>query len=150
MKQPFKIADLPTIQKMPSRKTRNRKVNTTAPPVETDHTPTSDSFPFTSYASLVGVHTTLLVFVALFLARVPQALRRSPSFPEGLTRDPMWTVAWICAGAVPLQGWWAGWVRKWVIDSSLKGTDTDRRLDRDKGKFSASLLLLICVILSLI
>src|ERR1700690_322162 len=104
---------------MPSQKTKNRKAAAT-PNVSTQLTENDGTgfFPFASYVSVVGVHTTLLAFVALFLVCAPQALPRSspPSpFLEALTRDPVSTVAWKCAGAIPLQGWWAGWVRKWWI-----------------------------------
>jgi len=129
---------------MPSRKNKNRKA-ATAPNVPTQFTENDGTsfFPFASYLSVVGVHTTLLAFVSLFLVRTPQALPRSPTalpFLEALTRDPVSTVAWICAGVIPLQGWWAGWVRKWWIEFYMKGTDTEKKLEwnvRDKGKFSA-------------
>jgi GPI ethanolamine phosphate transferase 2/3 subunit F len=125
---------------MPSRKTRSRKAAT--PNAQTQlpkHVP--DVFPFASYVSVVGVHMTLLVFVAFFLARVPHALLRSSPPSGGLTRNPALTLAWICAGSVPLQGWWAGWVRKWWIQIYTKGTDGEKRLgrnERDKGKISVS------------
>jgi len=76
------------------------------------------------------------------LARTPHALS-PPSSPlsllEGLTRDPVATLAWICAGAIPLQVWWALSVRKWWIDFSVKGTLKEKRLqqnERNKGKFN--------------
>jgi GPI ethanolamine phosphate transferase 2/3 subunit F len=130
---------------MPSRKNKNRKA-ATAPNVPTQFTENDGTsfFPFASYVSVVGVHTTLLAFVSLFLVRTPQALPRSPTplpFLEALTRDPVSTVAWICAGVIPLQGWWAGWVRKWWIEFYMKGTDTEKKLEwnvRDKGKFSVN------------
>ena len=128
---------------MPSRKAKNRKVAATIN-ADHNHRPTAGFFPFAGYVSVVGVHTTLLAFVVLFLGRVPKALPGSSSsspFLDGLTRDPVLTVAWICAGAIPLQGWWAGWMRKWWIQFSIKGTDAEKRLEqneRDKNKFSVS------------
>jgi phosphatidylinositol glycan class F len=98
-------------------------------------------FPFARYISIVGVHTSLLAFTALFLphaSRVPQASTSAP-FLQGLTSSPAVTLAWICAGAIPLQGWWAGWVRKWSIEFSIEGTDAEKRIERnerDKDKFT--------------
>jgi len=123
---------------MPSRKAKNRKGASSL----NAQKPVSGFFPFARYISVVGVHTTLLAFVALFLPRIPRDPLRSLSpspFLEGLTRDPVLTVMWICAGAIPLQGWWAGWVRKWWIQFSIKGTDAEKRLEeneRDRNKFS--------------
>ncbi|KAF7366784.1 p-loop containing nucleoside triphosphate hydrolase protein [Mycena sanguinolenta] len=42
-------------------------------------------------------------------------------FLEALTRSPAGTLAWVCAGAVVLQGWWGGWVREWGIEWVLRG-----------------------------
>ena len=130
---------------MPSRKAKNRKGAASSLNAEHNRRPVSGIFPFARYVSVVGVHITLLAFVALFLPRVPRdpLHSSSPSTPflEGLTRDPVLTVMWICAGAIPLQGWWAGWVRKWWIQFSIKGTDAEKRLEeneRDKNKLSAS------------
>jgi len=98
-------------------------------------------FPFARYISIVGVHTSLLAFTALFLphaSRVPQAPSSAP-FLQGLTSNPALTLAWICGGAIPLQGWWAGWVRKWLIEFSIEGTDVEKRMERnerDKDKFT--------------
>ena len=127
---------------MPSRKAKNRK-GAASSSSNAEHNQRG-FFPFARYVSVVGVHTTLLGFVALFLPRVPRDPLRSSSpspFLEGITRDPVLTVMWICAGAIPLQGWWAGWVRKWWIQFSIKGTDAEKRLEeneRDRNKFSAS------------
>lgn len=100
-------------------------------------------FPFARYVSVVGVHTSLLAFVALFLPRTSLSLHQNASLPflEALTRSPVLTLAWLCAGVVPLQGWWAGWLRKWWIEYSIEGTDVEKKLERkqrDKGKFVVS------------
>jgi GPI ethanolamine phosphate transferase 2/3 subunit F len=131
---------------MPSRKTKNRKLAAPTTLENNNKGLASGFFPFASYVSIVGVHTTLLGFVALFLARAPQAFPRSSSPPspflEGLTRDPVSTLTWICAGAIPLQGWWAGWVSKWLTEFSMKETDTKKRLDGnmlDNNKIPVSL-----------
>src|ERR1700733_1917618 len=121
---------------MPSRKAKNRKGAASSLNAEHNRRPVSGIFPFARYVSVVGVHITLLAFVALFLPRVPRdpLHSSSPSTPflEGLTRDPVLTVMWICAGAIPLQGWWAGWVRKWWIQFSIKGTDAEKRLEENE------------------
>lgn len=95
-------------------------------------------FPFARYMSVVGVHTTLLAFTALFLPRTTLLLeftkpvidpnlitsRDRPQHPflEALTLSPVSTLTCICAGATILQGWWGGWVRSWWIEFSLDGT----------------------------
>lgn len=106
-------------------------------------------FPFAGYTSIVGVHSTLLLFVALFLPRTTILLdpslapkpvasqltsRDKPQHPflEPLTLNPTWTMACVCAGAVVLQAWWGGWIRRWWIELVvLNGTD-DQVEKRDK------------------
>lgn len=91
-------------------------------------------FPFARYTSIAGVHTSLLVFAALFLPRtsLPSLINVAPfSSPDGgataaqtprdglqlLTENPLRTVLWICVGSVILQGWWSNWLRSWSLES---------------------------------
>ena len=103
-------------------------------------------FPFARYTSIVGVHTTLLVFTALFLPRTTflfEFTRPSPDeafitsrdkpqhpFLVPLTLSPISTLMCICSGAVVLQAWWGGWVREWAIDYALVGSDDEMRLEK--------------------
>ncbi|KZP21352.1 hypothetical protein FIBSPDRAFT_953840 [Athelia psychrophila] len=133
---------------MPTRQTKSKgQAKATKPPVQVSpkrvqlpHT----FFPWARYVSIVGVHTGLLVFVALFVPRVPSSVlpTSSPSpakFLDPLTDDPKLTLALILAGLVALQGWWAGWVRQWSNEYAIDGTDTEKMLERneqDKDKFT--------------
>lgn len=106
-------------------------------------------FPFARYISVVGVHTSLLIFTALFLPRASQLPQPSPPAPflQGLSSDPVLTLAWICAGAIPLQGWWGGWIRKWLVEFFIEGTDVEKKLERkerDKDKFVVSERCALC------
>ncbi|PSS34220.1 hypothetical protein PHLCEN_2v1730 [Hermanssonia centrifuga] len=83
-------------------------------------------FPFARYTSIVGVHTSLLVFTALFLPRSGFSDLSSPSIARSrprrdgmtmLTEDPLRTIAWMCVGALILQVWWASWLREWALDA---------------------------------
>ncbi|KAJ7151357.1 GPI biosynthesis protein family Pig-F-domain-containing protein [Mycena crocata] len=112
-------------------------------------------FPFATYTSIVGVHTTLLAFSTLFLPRTtdvfeflrpevdPSQLtskdRPQHPFLDALTLSPASTLACICAGAAVLQAWWGGWVREWWIESLLHGAGIERRIDKqrvDEHKFA--------------
>lgn len=125
---------------MPSRKNAGKKSHQT-----TSETLTADAgsaskapelfFPFARYTSIVGVHTSLLAFVALFLPRTPlSSIGRVPSFTSAgdatanqlprdglqiLTGNPVQTVIWICLGSLILQGWWANWLRTWSLESRV-------------------------------
>jgi len=133
---------------MPTRKANTRKAAATSSDnivsQSNEHSkrvPTPGFFPFARYISIVGVHTSLLTFTALFLPHASQHLPTSSSSPflQGLTSNPTLTLAWICAGAIPLQGWWAGWVRKWSIEFSIEGTEMEKKMERkerDKDKFA--------------
>jgi phosphatidylinositol glycan class F len=116
-------------------------------------------FPFASYTSVVGVHTTLLAFATLFLPRTAELFdflkpevdlsrltsRDRPQHPflDALTASPVSTLACICVGAAVLQSWWGGWVRAWCIEFSLTGEGLDRQLARtraDARKFTVCAL----------
>ncbi|KAF9045283.1 GPI biosynthesis protein family Pig-F-domain-containing protein, partial [Panaeolus papilionaceus] len=99
-----------------------------------------------SYFSVVGVHTTLWAFTALYLPRSTflsdittpgwdqsqLSSRDRPQHPflEALTRNPTSTLACICAGALLLQGWWAGWLRDLWLEMNLRGTEDEKRVQR--------------------
>jgi phosphatidylinositol glycan class F len=116
-----------------------------------DHAP---FFPLARYTSIVGVHSSLVLFTALFLPRtslpdiIPASLvavlplhgndgpafvksadQPQSRFLEPLTASPVATLAWICAGLVLLQVWWAEWLRKWAQEyqHSLLGTGEKAR-----------------------
>ncbi|PPQ67836.1 hypothetical protein CVT24_003142 [Panaeolus cyanescens] len=118
-----------------------------------DNIGSNDSYlipaPYTlpvSYFSVVGVHTTLWAFTALYLPRstfltditTPEwdesqlSSRDRPQHPflEALTRSPTSTLVCICAGALLLQGWWAGWLRDLWLEMNLRGTEDERRVQR--------------------
>lgn len=57
------------------------------------------------------------------------------SAQDVLTANPTLTVAWICAGVIPLQTWWVALVRKWWIEL----TTTEKRVQgvkQDRGKLT--------------
>ncbi|KAJ2916225.1 hypothetical protein MD484_g4219, partial [Candolleomyces efflorescens] len=83
------------------------------------------------YISMVGVHSTLLIFAGLFLPKtaILQELARYDAetmvfssldrpqdpFLDDLTRSPTITLFSMCAGALILQTWWAVWLkRSWM------------------------------------
>ena len=85
-------------------------------------------FPYARYTSLVGVHTSLLAFTAIFLPMsafadfsTPAQHKSRPKRPPivVLTESPWRTVAWMCLGCLVLQWWWAGWVREWKLEASV-------------------------------
>jgi hypothetical protein len=120
---------------MPSRK-KNKAL--AAPNTELDQKAVPGVFPFSSYVYVVGSHAALLAFSAFFLPHVPKTLSSSSSSTsllESLTRDPVLTVAWICAGATPVQAWWAGWMKRWWIQC---GSKTEQR-EWQRGRLSVSL-----------
>jgi phosphatidylinositol glycan class F len=97
-----------------------------------------------SYIAVVGVHTTLWAFTALYLPRTtltnstewhsPQQLssRDRPQHPflVALTQNPTWTLACICLGAGLVQSWWAGQVKRWSLDLFIQGTKDEKRMQR--------------------
>lgn len=113
-------------------------------------------FPYARYTSVVGVHTSLVAFTALFLPQTSLLLwpslaesgRPQSQFQDALTYNPVMTLAWIVTGLVVLQVWWAGWIRQWCFEySSRGGTSDEIKMDRyqfDLGRFSVCLL--ICVL----
>ncbi|KAL1948400.1 hypothetical protein VTO73DRAFT_12475 [Trametes versicolor] len=134
---------------MPARKLKAQAA-ATAPAAKQPETPPAavPFFPFARYTSIVGVHTSLLAFSTLLLPTTPTALlskglaglqtgdRPRRAVVQVLTENPVRTVAWICAGTLLLQGWWAGWVRKWLYEqrSQTDGADkTKQKLERQES-----------------
>lgn len=127
-----------------SRKTTSAtRVTNTPPPSQIQvqkHSGPSGFFPFARYVSVLGVHTCLLIFVALILPTGLPRILDSPhhtSIQDALVVNPTLTIAWICAGLIPLQAWWAGLVRKWWIEFPIEGTTSEKRMqsvEQDKGK----------------
>ncbi|KAF8513241.1 GPI biosynthesis protein family Pig-F-domain-containing protein [Gautieria morchelliformis] len=84
--------------------------------------PSTTHFPYFQYTSLLGTHTLLLAFAAVFL---PAGTVLVTSLPpqqssvdkpqhrllEPITANPVWTLLWLCAGTSACQAWWAGWMR---------------------------------------
>ncbi|KAI0697639.1 GPI biosynthesis protein family Pig-F-domain-containing protein [Cerioporus squamosus] len=103
------------------------------------------TFPFARYTSVVGVHTSLLAFGALILPASSLSLnifaqwdfsssdRRPPrDIMQALTENPARTVAWMCASAILLQGWWASWIKKWASESSQGSGKADSAEEAQK------------------
>ncbi|KAF6745538.1 GPI biosynthesis protein family Pig-F-domain-containing protein, partial [Ephemerocybe angulata] len=103
------------------------------------------------YISIVGVHTTLLSYTALFLPRtkvlqdlaghyasdassssaVPTSQDR-PQHPflTALTSSPGVTLFALCAGTLILQTWWASWLRGAWVDLTVQGTEDERAREK--------------------
>lgn len=98
------------------------------------------------YFSVVGVHTTLWVFVAFYLPRttfladlaslelgesqISSRDRPQHPFLAPLTANPASTLLYICAGGIILQSWWAEWMRNWWLQLGLKGTGEEKRTEK--------------------
>ncbi|KAF5325569.1 hypothetical protein D9619_009996 [Psilocybe cf. subviscida] len=137
-------------------KIQDASLDEPAPPAFNGLDPTSfgDSLSNSSYISIVGVHTTLWLFVALYLPRTKYlneshhertqtSSRDRPQHPflQPLTADPTVTLLFICGGALILQGWWAGWTRDWWLQLGLRGSKEDRQTELaalERHKMTAS------------
>ncbi|KAH9474549.1 Phosphatidylinositol-glycan biosynthesis class F protein [Psilocybe cubensis] len=132
-----------------------RKVNAKkTPPSVTKNVPNSKdlgvyaplAMPMTSYISKVGVHTTLWMFVALYLPRTKfflgelvdlewgeqnQVSLDQPQHPflDALTVNPASTLIYICLGAAILQMMWAGTMRDWWLKLGVRGSEDERRTE---------------------
>jgi len=122
------------------------------------------SFPFAPYTGLVGIHTSLLAFTALYLPRsslyIPTALYSAyfqvpddstvlsqpqsdisgTSVITSLTASPVQTLAWTVGGVALLQTWWGGWVRQWALRAREEGSEGERKAQRqelEKDKVAA-------------
>ena len=98
--------------------------------------------PLLSYATTVGVHTSLLLFAALFLPRTSLAIfdntpnfpflqpassldRPQPKFLEVLTASPPLTIAWLCAGVFLISFSWSGRIRRQAYEQHKPVDRTD-------------------------
>ncbi|EPQ50773.1 hypothetical protein GLOTRDRAFT_81862 [Gloeophyllum trabeum ATCC 11539] len=152
---------------MPSRKAKTVKAPTAqakpaAEPAPFISDPDTLSFPFAAYTGLVGIHTSLLAFTALYLPRsslyFPQSLYNAyyqvPDYVLGLpksdvagtsvlavlTASPVQTLAWTLGGVALLQAWWGGYVRQWALRSREEGSQGERKAQRqelEKDKVAA-------------
>jgi hypothetical protein len=90
-------------------------------------------FPYFQYTSLLGTHTLLLAFTAVFLPGGTVLITPLPPqqssldkpqhrLLEPITANPVWTLLWLCAGTGACQAWWAGWMRQfWAAYPHRKG-----------------------------
>ena len=134
--------------KPPAKDLKSSATSQQATTTLTGPKPTLTHFPLARYTSVLGVHTSLLTFTALFLPRTsldslvdflsnreikkPHALRK-PDILEALTQSPPRTLAWICFGTFILQLWWAVWMRSWYFESNIlkkASKDTDQTVER--------------------
>ena len=137
---------------MAKRKTAKQPVSTAtdsghdAPVLDTASFSGDPEFPFAHYTSIVGINSSLMVFVGLFLPRssmpfldiesntspIQATSRDRPQHPflEPLTANPVATLLYICLGVTVLQAWWSAWVRHWWIDHSLKGDREDKKIQK--------------------
>ncbi|KAG1740548.1 GPI biosynthesis protein family Pig-F-domain-containing protein [Suillus paluster] len=128
---------------MPARKaTANKTV------VSSTDKPQHAFFPYARYTSVVGVHSSLVAFTALFLPQTSHLLwtaestladRPQSQFLDALTDSSVLTLAWIVAGLVVLQVWWAGWIRQWCFEYTSRGTSDEIKVDRyrfQRGRFT--------------
>ena len=98
--------------------------------------------PFFSYATTVGIHSSLLLFAALFLPRTSLVIfdktsnfpflqpassldRPQPEFLEALTASPPLTLAWLCAGVFLLSFSWGGRIRRQAYEQHKPVDKTD-------------------------
>jgi len=98
--------------------------------------------PLFSYAATVGVHSSLLLFTALFLPRTSLAIfgkisnfpflqpassldRPQSEFLEALTASPPLTIAWLCAGTLLILFSWGGRIRRQAYEQHKPVDKTD-------------------------
>ncbi|KAG6830836.1 hypothetical protein H0H92_014488 [Tricholoma furcatifolium] len=73
-------------------------------------TATAPGFPLAQYSSIVGVHTTLLTFTALFLPRTTNLFPvTTPLTSQDRPQHPFLEA---------LTAWWGGWLRGWWTEES--------------------------------
>jgi len=98
--------------------------------------------PLFSYATTVGIHSSLLLFTAFFLPRTSLVIfnstsnfpflqpassldRPQPEFLEALTASPPLTVAWLCAGVLLISFSWGGRARRQAYEQHKPVDKTD-------------------------
>ena len=101
--------------------------------------------PLFSYATTVGIHSSLLLFTALFLPRTSLAVfgdtsnfpflqpldRPQPEFLEALTASPSLTLAWLCAGVFVISLSWAGRIRSQAYEQRRPVDKTDFEVKKE-------------------
>lgn len=110
-------------------------------------------FPLSRFASLVGVHSLLIVFTALYLPRSSYLLTSLPTqesskdrpqhaFLQPLTADPLLTVAWLCIGTAVVQASWAGWLKseRNSARAHIFGEDDEAKMKRKLNSGTERLL----------
>lgn len=128
--------------------TRHAKATTSNKSKSADGVPLKTFFPYARYTSVVGVHTSLVAFTALFLPQTSRLFWQPETqttdhpqseFLDVITDSPAITLAWIVAGLLVLQPWWAGWIRQWCFEYTARGTADEIMLERHRfqqGRFS--------------
>ncbi|TFK52846.1 PIG-F-domain-containing protein [Heliocybe sulcata] len=137
------------------KKIEATKLSETPPPAEVPNFEAL-SFPYAPYTGLVGIHTSLLAFTALYLPRsslhIPTALYNAyyqisdpydstvlsqpksdisgTSIIASLTTSPVQTLAWTVVGVAVLQAWWGGWVKQWALRAREDGSEGERKAQR--------------------
>lgn len=108
--------------------------------------------PLFSYATTVGVHSSLLLFTAFFLPRTSLVVfdsisnfpllqpassldRPQPEFLEALTASPPLTLAWLCAGAFLISFSWGGRIRRQVYEQHKPLDKTDFEAKEEEMKW---------------
>ena len=99
-------------------------------------------FPLFSYATTVGIHSSLLLFTAFFLPRTSLVIfTKTSNFPflqpassldrpqleflEALTASPPLTLAWLCAGVFLISFSWGGRIRRQAYEQQKPVDKTD-------------------------
>ena len=105
--------------------------------------------PLFSYAATVGIHSSLLLFVAFFLPRTSLVIfndtlnfpflqpassldRPLPKFLEALTASPPLTLAWLCAGVLLVSSSWSGRIRHQAYEQHKPVDKTDFEARKDE------------------
>ena len=98
--------------------------------------------PLFSYATTVGIHSSLLLFTAFFLPRTSFVVfgdtsnfpflqpassldRPQPEFLEALTASPPLTLGWLCAGVFLISFSWGGGIRSQAYEQHKPIDKTD-------------------------
>jgi hypothetical protein len=102
----------------------------------------SRPLPLFNYAATVGIHSSLLLFTALFLPRTSLLIfsntsdfpllrpvssldRPQPEFFEAITASPPLTLAWLCTGVSLISFSWGGRIRRQAYEQRRPADKTD-------------------------
>jgi hypothetical protein len=108
--------------------------------------------PLFNYAATVGIHSSLLLFTALFLPRTSLLIfdktsnfpflqpassldRPQPEFLEALTASPPLTLAWICVGVFLISFSWGGRIRNQAYEQRKPVGKTDFEAKEEEMKW---------------